>query len=185
MLTDQCSIFLSSTWRGLCSDAEITLRHTGVESHNSLNVGETVHNYLRRIFLKVRDSHPGLSEDLCLSLSVQAMNESFNADGLCPTLLVFGVLPKLPNRPHNLLQNADRFRALQIARKEYGQFIAHERNKRASRSQPPTEHLISPGDMVYVYRERPQKWVGPVRCIHRDGKQIQVAVGNGGPVCCV
>jgi transposase InsO family protein len=59
MLTDQGSIFLSSTWRGLCSDAEINLRHTGVESHNSLSVGETVHNYLRRIFLKVRDSHPG------------------------------------------------------------------------------------------------------------------------------
>jgi hypothetical protein len=79
------------------------------------------------------------------------MNESFNADELGPTPLVFGVLPKPPNEPHNLLQNADRFHALQIARKEYGQFIAHERNKRASRSQPPTEHLISSGDMVYVH----------------------------------
>jgi hypothetical protein len=26
------------------------------------------------------------------------------------------------------------------------------------------------------------KWVGPVRCIHRDGKQTAVAMGNEGPV---
>jgi transposase InsO family protein len=182
ILTDQGSIFLSHTWQGMCRAAEIDLRHTGVESHNSLHAGESLHAPLRKIFLRVRDSHPGLTDEMCLALSVQAMNDNFNADGLCPTLLVFGVRPKFPRVPFLRPANVERFHAMATARKEYGEMVAHERNRRAISKRPPPEHLIVPGDMVYVYREGPRKWIGPVLCLHRDEKHVLVAMGTGAPV---
>jgi hypothetical protein len=182
MLTDQGSVFMSRTWRGMCAVADISLRHTGVESHNSLNVGESLHGPLRRIYLRVHDSHPGLTTELCLAISVKAMNDTFNADGLCPTLLVFGVAPRVPNAEFVLPNNVERFRAMQLARAEYAKIVAQQRTRKAANAKPPSNEHIGGGDMVYVYREKPQKWVGPVKCLYRDEKLVLVAMGTGAPV---
>lgn len=54
MLTDQGSAFANSKlWKQNCSDVEITLRHTGTESHNSLGAGERYHALLRRVYNKI------------------------------------------------------------------------------------------------------------------------------------
>ena len=39
---------------------------------------------------------PRLKEDTRLSVAVQAFNNAAGPDGLVPTLLVFGMVPKLP-----------------------------------------------------------------------------------------
>ena len=54
MPTDHGSMLVSDEWRFACDSYNIELVHTGIESHNSLNAGETYHAYLRRIYMKVR-----------------------------------------------------------------------------------------------------------------------------------
>jgi transposase InsO family protein len=178
ILTDQGSVFLSEAWKEMCRAADISLRHTGTESHNSLQVGESMHAPLRRIYRKVRDEHPDLEMDLALALSCKAMNDTANEDGLCPTLLVFGALPRPLDlsRPSPSLH--DRLRAQLTARKEYARIVAERRVQRGLVTKPPrsADYTIEPRNMVYVYREKAKKWIGPVRCIYRSGKQALVVM---------
>jgi hypothetical protein len=37
ILTDQDSVLFSEAWKGMCRAADISLRHTGTEFHNSLD----------------------------------------------------------------------------------------------------------------------------------------------------
>jgi hypothetical protein len=129
-LTDHGSAFMSRSWRGMCAAAEIELRNTGVETHHSLNVVETLHAPL--ILQRARDSHPGLSDKTCLSQSVPAMNDTFNADGLRSTFLVLGVRPKLLGIPFQNPSNIEIFHAAATALKEYESHVALESNKKAS-----------------------------------------------------
>jgi hypothetical protein len=129
-LTDHGSAFMSRSWRGMCAAAEIELRNTGVETHHSLNVVETLHAPL--ILQRARDSHPGLSDKTCLSQSVPAMNDTFNADGLRSTLLVLGIRQKLLGIPFQNPSNIEIFHAAATALKEYESHVALESNKKAS-----------------------------------------------------
>ena len=96
MLTDKGTAFCKSEhWQNRCQDAETTLRHTGVESHNSLGSGETYHALLRRIYNKVSMSNPNFTAPLCLSPAVKAINDTAGPGGLVPSLLLFGTLPRL------------------------------------------------------------------------------------------
>ena len=116
MLTDQGSVFVSKEWSYNCELAEIELKHTGTESHNSLEAGETYHALLRRVYSKTLKDHPKVSSDMCLALTVKAINSTVGPDGLCLQLLVFGVLPKLPTVcPQEYPMQKERFRALQTA----------------------------------------------------------------------
>ena len=94
MLTDQGSVFMSKEWEEKCKNALITLRHTGTESHNSLGFGETYHALIRRVFNVVSVSYPSEPRELRLALSVKAVNDTAGPQGLVPSLLVFGVIPK-------------------------------------------------------------------------------------------
>jgi hypothetical protein len=60
MLTDQGSVFLSRDWKASCAALGIRLRHTGMESHNSLGTGERFQALLRHIYNKVSLDHPPL-----------------------------------------------------------------------------------------------------------------------------
>jgi hypothetical protein len=178
ILTNQGSVFLSEAWKGMFRAADISLRHTGTESHNSLHVGESMHAPFRRIYRKVRDEHPDLETDLALALSCKAMNDTANEDGMCPTLLVFGALPRPLDlsRPSPSLH--DRLRAQLTSRKEYARIVAERRVQRGLVTKPPcsADYTIEPGNIVYVYREKAKKWIGPVRCIYRSGKQALVVL---------
>lgn len=98
MLTDQRPIFIWREWKYNCESSKIDLFNTGAESHNSLGIGKKYHWTLRTIYRKVLCDHRTFSEDVALAKSVQAMNETAEAHRLVPTLLVLGVIPKLPDR---------------------------------------------------------------------------------------
>lgn len=74
----------------------------GVESPNALGVGERYHTYLRTIANKVQAEKPHNSEKQALSLAVNAIKDTAGPSGLVPTLLVFGIMPRIPVRPHQL-----------------------------------------------------------------------------------
>ena len=111
-----------------------------LKAHNSLGPGERYHEPLRRIYQKIRYSEPGINIQLALllavnltarsnaSLALKAINDTMNPEGLVPSLLVFGVLPRFPpfntelpgQAPPVLVTQCppDRMRALQMARAE-------------------------------------------------------------------
>ena len=96
ILTDQGSVFFSSEWESACQSAPISLRHTGTESHNSLGSDETYHSMLRRIYKKFTLEFLDIPAEFRLALSIKAMNDNAGPEGYVPSLLVFGVLPRIP-----------------------------------------------------------------------------------------
>ena len=56
--TDAGSVFTSPRWKEMAESGGIELRISGVESHNSLGIGERLHAPLRRIFRKIVSGKP-------------------------------------------------------------------------------------------------------------------------------
>ncbi len=186
MKTDQGSVFTSPRWKQITDMTGIELQLSGVESHNSLGKGERYHAPLRRIFLKIKDHYPNLENELILKLAVKAMNDTMGPNGLVPSLLVFGVLPRFPAVSTNLPNQEDRMKALEIARSEMEAFVAEARVRTALNSNIPATAttVFHPGQEVLVYREKakPNQWTGPYHVtrvedkqvfIDRDGEEVQ------------
>jgi hypothetical protein len=72
-LTDRGSIFISKEFATNCATLGNHLRHTGTESHNSLDTGERFHGPPRRICSKLKMDHPDVPDDVRL-VAVHAMN---------------------------------------------------------------------------------------------------------------
>ena len=181
MLVDQGSVFLSAEWRSACNLNGIELSATGIESHNSLASGETYHAYLRRCYDKVRKDFAHLGDELILAIAVKAVNDTAGPYGLVPSLLVFGMLPRIPNdEPRVHPQQHDRLRAALAARREFERIISAERLRLASRA-PVTiaaDNRFDPGDLVYAYRERLRKYTGPHMIATANGKHVRLHISD-------
>lgn len=179
---DQGSIFTSKFWNGVTSLHGIELQISGVESHNSIGVGERYHEPLRQVFDKVLTDHPTIDPEIGLRLAVKALNDTTGPDGIVPSLLVFGSLPSFPAVNMDVPMQKERMAALQTARKEMASVVARLRVQEALRSKilPSTHFLIKPGDAVHVYREgksgckRTGSWKGPFTVEKVVGKIITV-----------
>ena len=159
---DQGSQFQSDGWKSLMQLAGISFKPSGVESHNAINVCERYHSFLRTIFSKVASSHRDLPPSHLLSLSIRAMNDTSGPNGLVPTLLVFGVLPRIPIIPSSLPNQSTRLQIMMKARKEMSPVIAKSALSRAMRMNVPSaaNKVFRTGDEVLVFREKPiNKWV--------------------------
>ena len=180
---DQGPQFRSKYWRSVTKLAGIVLKLSGVESHNAINVGETYHEFLRRIFNKaIADNHQLSHEDL-LVLSTKALNDTAGPNGLVPTLLVFGVLPRIPFAPAELPTQVQRMKAMVAARSEMSTLVARSKLKLALKSNAlgaaSTFQDIMIGSEVLVYREKPIKgWIGPFTVLDVNGKACFLEV-NG------
>lgn len=79
--------------------SEIIFQASDIEWHNSLGVVEMYHVPLRRVFNAVRlddnTVYPALIE---LRLAVKSINDTTGANGLVPSLLVYGRLPRSPGQ---------------------------------------------------------------------------------------
>ena len=180
ILTDQGKVFKSEYWKSACANARIDLRHSGTKSHNSLGKGETYHAFLRRIYNKAKSEHPDVADDLVLSMSVKAMNDTAGPQGLVPTLLVFGVLPRIIEKLHDLPDQRERFRIMDTAKKEFQDIIAKQQLDRGLRKNPPpaSEYRFQTNQPVYVYREKLKHWTGPHLVMSCDKKQVLVNLGK-------
>jgi hypothetical protein len=95
--TDQGTQFKSPRWKELMDATGIELILLGVESHNSIGLGERYHGPLRRIYQKIRYDYPNLNPDISLRLAVKAMSDTMNPEGLVPFYLVFCIMPRFPH----------------------------------------------------------------------------------------
>ncbi|CDF36991.1 unnamed protein product [Chondrus crispus] len=96
MGADQGSVFTSKLWEDVTLMHGIELQMSGVESHNSLGVGERYHGPIRRIFRVLRTQYPQLDSEVSLRLVVKGANDTLGPDGHVPSKLVFGVEPVFP-----------------------------------------------------------------------------------------
>jgi len=164
MHTDQGPQFVAAGWRALAHAAGIHQRESGVESHNYLGAGERYHAVLRHIYRRVKADHPDLPPDVALTLAVSAMHKTIGPHGLVPTLLVFGLIPRVPVSPLRLPTQQDRMRAAETACKEMRAQVARARFQAALRLRVPAaaDGDLPVGTSVLVYCEPlTNHWVGP------------------------
>jgi hypothetical protein len=175
ILTDQGSVFQSEDWRNACLGAGIHLRSTGIESHNSLGVGERFHQPLRRLFQKISSEYNRLDPETILSISTKTMNDLAGPEGLVPSFLVFGVVPRwttsLP-----LPENSARLTAIQVARAEYEHIVAKMKLATALNRNVPAaaDYCFNVGDSIYVYRETQKQWTGPHKVSRIEDKGVWI-----------
>jgi len=149
MHTDQGPQFVAAGWRALVHAAGTRHIESGVESHNSLGAGERYHAVLRNIYRRVKRDHPDAPLEVVLALTVSAMNQTMGPHGLVPTLLVFGLIPRIPVSPLRLAAQLDRMRAADTARKEMRAQVARARLRVALRDRVPA---ASDADLVWAPR---------------------------------
>lgn len=173
---DQGSAFTSIRWTRLCDTAGIECQESGIEHHNALGSGERYHDTLRRIFKKVKHEHPGMNREIALRIAVKAINDTMGPEGLVPSLLVFGCLPRFPATTSNVIEQERRMRALNEARREMASVTAELRIRKALLSRAPrnVDVVLEPGDKVKVYRETDRKYIGPFPVLRINGKQVVV-----------
>lgn len=74
---------------------KIDTKAAPVESKNSMTYVERYHTPLKRSYGIIRAELPKLSDDEILQYAIKSLNDSVGPDGLVPTLLVYGALPRL------------------------------------------------------------------------------------------
>ncbi len=70
------TLFSSDFFENACAQFGIILKAIPTESHDSTGAGEGQHSHLRKIFKKIKIEYPTLSNSVCISLSVHALNST-------------------------------------------------------------------------------------------------------------
>ena len=86
-------------------------------------------------------------------------------NGLIPSLLVFGVIPRFPILCSKFPDKAERMKILSETFMEMNTVVAKKRITTALRQNIPSSALktFKKGDEVLAYREKTKKWVGPYK----------------------
>ena len=179
IIVDQGSNF-GPTFIHMAHQRGVDVEQTGIESHNSLGIGERYHQPLRQTFRKILAEQPKADPSLALAVSVKALNDTLDPEGYVPSALVFGEYPlpytKSEQKPHRL--TVDEHAAIPtMARKEMSTIMAKMRIARGLRHAVPsaTDNTYKIGDKVLVWREnmvnsRIGEWLGPFVIEGMDNK---------------
>jgi hypothetical protein len=157
-------------------------QYTAVESHHSLGANERAHAVLRRVYLKTRHDHPKLLQELALAYSQKAINESIGTDGIVPTLLVYGSMPRFraAGLDARLQPNSERFHCMATARAEHTRIVNHQPVQRLLRTRvpPAADRQLHIGQHVFVWRVKERKHCGPFATLNlpKDGTQVTLNV---------
>jgi hypothetical protein len=73
----------------------IKVKIVPVKAHNSVGIVERYHSPIRRAYLIITTEIPGINKDMALQIAFKAINDTAGPDGLVPTLLVYGALPRI------------------------------------------------------------------------------------------
>jgi hypothetical protein len=177
LLTDQGSQLVSEQMELFAKTSCIDLTHTPTESHNSLGLLERYHTPLRNCYNKLKHDYPGISDELALSCAVKAANDTMESEGIVPTTLLFGIIPRVADE--NLPSQSQRSKCIAAAREEMSRLMALLKGQRALRHQVPRTQQFEPGKQVLVCREGPRKWVGPCVVSRVEGRTVYVHTHAG------
>lgn len=157
----------------------IETRDVPIETPNSMSYVERYHNPIRHAFKIVTAEAPDLDPEAALQTAVKSVNDSIGPDGLVPTLLVYGALPRLgfPNEcpTPSTFQRAV---ALRKATEAMSKHFAKSQVSTAVRTRngPDTSDIHSaPLDShVLVYRPELDRWDGPWTLLDIQGETCTV-----------
>lgn len=183
---DQGSNFISVEL-SKCAQAEgITVVKAPIESPATMTHVERYHAPLRSAFTKIRESLPrSETDEECLQLAVKAVNDTIGPEGLVPTLLVFGAIPR-PATVEPAKCQMERARALEKAMDAVTREQAKRRIALGLKSKSPkgVEHStelrkLPAGAKVYVFRQKTKKWEGPFIFVEIQGETVTVQLPAG------
>lgn len=175
-MLDKSKEFQSSEFCSLLNTANVQRKDAGVESHSSLGETERYHPYLRHVSENVCIQHPEMSDKVTLQLASKACNDTAGPQDIVPTLLVFGVLPRMPLHPKELPDQRDRMSAVHSARSHMAKLTARTRMSTAVNLQVPAaadaDLIIC--DPLLLYGDNPvDHWTDPFRAIDLDGRPVR------------
>lgn len=174
--------FIAAEFIQQAKSMSIILNQVPVEAHHSIGAVERYHAPLRRAFQVIKEDLPNLTKEICLQMAVKAVNDTAGPDGLTPTLLVFGMYPRMidGDPPHPSI--ADRAKTVkrtmsEVAKKlasiDVGEALRHRNGPRIDQTLD-----IPIGSQVLVWRER-DRWTGPHQLLSIDGHTCHVQLPHG------
>ena len=135
----------------------IKVKIVPVEAHNSVGIVERYHGPVRRAYLVISTEIQGISKDMALQMAFKAVNDTAGPDGLVPTLLVYGALPRMVEYDAPSPSVAQRSAALKKAMSEIQKLRAKRLVTEAlsARNGPSTTdiHDLALNSDVLVWRE--------------------------------
>lgn len=181
---DAAKVFLSDEFCTNSSLLNIKLKPVPVEAANTMSFVERYHDPIRRCYRIVKSECSTLDEISALQMSVKAVNDSIGPDGLIPTLLVYGAIPRLglpTDKPSPDMHS--RALALRKATESMSRYFAKRQVDSAvkTRNGPDVSenHQIPIGYQVLVYRTKRKKWEGPYKLINRKGETYTLLMPYG------
>lgn len=186
---DQESVFVSQDFKTLLLGECCILDPIPVEGHWTNGVVERHHEPLRKVYRRVGQDYSTLADEDILAVAVRCINVSTGPEGLVPSLLVFGTVPRVLLRPENAPHDTrnlqeHRISAALSARAEYERFVSRY-NLRVARSSSAPEYPadnqapITPGTAVLVRRDNSRDWCGPYVCASVSAPNVSVFIPSG------
>lgn len=151
--------YAGAEFQKLASGYNIACEEVPIEAHDRVGKIERAYRELRRAYIIFKEffKAQGLSRDDLLKMSVKACNDSAGPDGLIPTLLVFGVYPRVSWDDNPVPIAQERIDTIRKAMEELR--IQRAKNivnlAKNDRNGPKYLHLanVNIGDQVLVFRE--------------------------------
>lgn len=92
---DHGSQFISKEFLENAEADGISVLTAPIECPSSMSPVERYHGPLRAAYTKIRAELPKTESDAdCLQMAVKSVNDSIGPEGLCPTLLLYGTVPR-------------------------------------------------------------------------------------------
>lgn len=184
---DQGSAYISKEMRSNMETYGVRIREAPIETPGSIGIVERYHGPLRAAFERIWDDMDGcLTEADCLRMAIFSVNSTIGPEGLCPTLLVFGLIPrparKVPSHTQIMrasaieggMQAAEKIQAK--ARIQFG--LRHTGGPKGDEASTRLRQLPA-GSPVLVYRTTTRKWEGPFIFISVEDETAIVQTGRG------
>jgi hypothetical protein len=87
--------FVSKEFKEYTNIIDIHTKVILVETYNSISIIERYYNPLRQVYQIIVVELPGIDRNIVLQIVFKALNDTISPDGLVPTLLVFGIYPRI------------------------------------------------------------------------------------------
>lgn len=152
-----------------------------LETAHSMSIVERYHSPLRRAFNIIQKESPDTNFECALQMAVKAINDSFEPDGLVPTLLVSGAPPPLRFGLPTDHPTTSTFKRAVAFRKATAAMTKHLltrqlRNSLNTRNAPNVTDILSTliGVHVLVYRLEKYLWDSPHTLLNAQGENISV-----------
>lgn len=137
-----------------------------IKAHWLLGKIERYHKPLRKAYKIIKVECKDIISQTSLQTVVKAVNNIIGPNGLIPTLLVFGAIPRITNDLALLKNQTQRAETVNKAIKEFKKIMAQKKVHKAIKTKngPNIESKmpisLEFGLKVLVYREK-HKWTGP------------------------